>query len=302
MKNNKTHADIIESASITSLMRFLLSGKNEKVPNPDAYGKYFVNGKWKEFLHNVDKSKTEMQKKLPGCLYYHLIRTLKFDESLKKWLGSHKDSQILILGAGFDSRSMRFSQELNATGIILFEVDLKAMLDFKLNIIKKYNLQTNNQYYQVPCNFNDQKLINCFKEYKVSSQKPTLILWEGVTYFLPESVIKTVLEELRNYFDSELQITLDYAYRDYIDGNLNYYGAKELYDILIEINEPHFFGLNFDESEHFFKQLSFNTKENLSAMMLESKFLRDNFGQSVGLPHVFNAMADITSNKQENVC
>ncbi|MBF0785348.1 hypothetical protein E4T80_07730 [Muribacter muris] len=65
MENNKTHADIIESASVTSLMRFLLSGKNEKVPNPDSYGRYFVNGKWAKFLDNIDNSKFEMQK---NCL------------------------------------------------------------------------------------------------------------------------------------------------------------------------------------------------------------------------------------------
>ncbi len=192
---------------------------------------------------------------------------------------------------------MRFAQTLNEMNTVLFEVDLSAMLDFKLKIITKYNLKTNNAYYQVPCNFNDRQLINCFKEYDISPQKPTLILWEGVTYFLPESVIKMVLKELRHYFSSELQITLDYAYRDYVEGNLNYYGARELYDVLVEINEPHFFGLNFNESENFFEQLGFNTKENLSAMMLESKFLRDNFGHSVGLPHVFNAMADIVSDK-----
>ncbi|MBN6074549.1 hypothetical protein HYE60_04665 [Aggregatibacter actinomycetemcomitans] len=90
-----------------------------------------------------------------------------------------------------------------------------------------------------------------------------------------------------------MKITLDYVYRDYAEGNLNHYGAKELYDVLVEINEPHFLGLNFDESEKFFKQLGFDTKENLSAMMLESKFLRGNFGYSVGLSHVFNAMAEI---------
>ncbi|ELF7043040.1 hypothetical protein RA531_005214, partial [Salmonella enterica] len=84
-----------------------------------------------------------------------------------------------------------------------------------------------------------------------------------------------------------------YAYRDYIEGDLNFYGAKELYDVLVEIGEPHFFGLNYEESSFFFKNLGYITKENLSAMMLESKYLRDNYGNSVGLPHVFNAMIDI---------
>lgn len=296
MKNNKIHSDIIESASVTSLMRYLLSGKNEKVKNPDHYGKYFVNGKWASYLNDVEKSKQEMQIKLPGCLYYHLIRTLKFDDSLKDWLSQHKNSQVIILGAGFDSRAIRFSDILNDKNTKLYEVDLKAMLEFKQKKIEQHNLVTNKYYSHIFCNFNDTNLTDCFIENKVDANIPTLVLWEGVTYFLPEEIIISTLTELKEFFSSELQITLDYAYQDYVAGNLNFYGAKELYNVLIEIGEPHFFGLNFDQSESFFKEQGYLTKENLSAMMLESKYLRDNYGNSVGLPHVFNAMIDIVTN------
>lgn len=295
MKNNKTHEDIIESASVTSLMRYLLSGENEKIKNPDIYGKYFVNGKWKQYIDNIEKSKQEMQKKLPGCLYYHLIRTFKFDDSLLEWLTKHENSQIIILGAGFDSRAIRFSSILNKSNSKLYEVDLKAMLDFKKEKMEEYSLTPNKEYYHIPCNFNELNWIRYFSENNINPKIPTLVLWEGVTYFLPEDLIISTLTALKNYFSAELQITLDYAYRDYINGNLNFYGAKELYNVLEEIGEPHFFGLNYNESEMFFKKLGYVTKENLSAMMLESKYLRDNYGNSVGLPHVFNAMIDITA-------
>ncbi|EJF5840151.1 class I SAM-dependent methyltransferase [Salmonella enterica] len=293
MKNNKTHEDIIESASVTSLMRYLLSGENEKIKNPDNYGKYFVNGKWKQYIDDTEKSKQEMQKKLPGCLYYHLIRTFKFDDSLLSWLAEHENSQIVILGSGFDSRAIRFSHILDKNHTKVYEIDLKAMLDFKKQKMEENNLISNKEYYHIPCNFNDENWIKCFLKYNINREIPTLVLWEGVTYFLPEEIITSTLRELKKYFSGELQVTLDYAYRDYIEGDLNFYGAKELYDVLVEIGEPHFFGLNYEESSFFFKNLGYITKENLSAMMLESKYLRDNYGNSVGLPHVFNAMIDI---------
>lgn len=255
MKNNKTHEDIIESASVTSLMRYLLSGENEKIKNPDIYGKYFVNGKWKQYIDNMEKSKQEMQKKLPGCLYYHLIRTFKFDDSLLKWLTKHENSQIIILGAGFDSRAIRFSNILNKSNSKLYEVDLKAMLDFKKEKMEEHSLTPNKEYYHIPCNFNEVNWIRYFSENNINPNIPTLVLWEGVTYFLPEDLITSTLTELKNYFSAELQITLDYAYRDYINGNLNFYGAKELYNVLVEIGEPHFFGLNYNESEIFLKNL-----------------------------------------------
>ncbi|CDH34755.1 SAM-dependent methyltransferase [Xenorhabdus bovienii] len=293
MRNDKTHQDIIESASITSLMRYLLSSDDEVVPNPDNYGKYFVNGKWEGYLKDVDAAKLELQRKLPGCMYYHLIRTLKFDDSLIKWVSNEKNSQIVILGAGFDSRAMRYSELLDEHNVSVYEIDLSAMLDFKKGVIAKYKLQHCVGYHHIPCNFNDKKLSGCMLDGGISKNKNTLVLWEGVTYFLPDEIIQSTIVELRWLFKEKLQITLDYAFRDYIEGDLNFYGAKELHDVLVEISEPHFFGLNFNESEKYFANLGFKTTENLTSLMLESKYLRDGFGKSAGLPHVFNAMTDI---------
>lgn len=59
-----------------------------------------------------------------------------------------------------------------------------------------------------------------------------------VTYFLDESTIIEILNNLNEYFTNELEIILDYAYRDYINSNLSYYGASELNRELKEINEP----------------------------------------------------------------
>ncbi|MBC8951087.1 SAM-dependent methyltransferase [Xenorhabdus sp. TS4] len=274
-------------------MRYLLSSNDEMVPNPDNYGKYFVNGKWEKYLKDVDAAKSELQSRLPGCMYYHLIRTLKFDDSLIKWANSERNSQIVILGAGFDSRAMRYSELLDGNNISVYEIDLAAMLEFKKGIIDKHKLQPCIGYHYIPCNFNDKNLSGCMLAGGISKNKNTLILWEGVTYFLPDEIIQNTIIELRDFFKGKLQITLDYAFRDYIEGNLNFYGAKELYDVLVEISEPHFFGLNFNESEKYFANLGFTATENLTALMLESKYLRDGFGKSAGLPHVFNAMIDI---------
>lgn len=129
------------------------------------------------------------------------------------------------------------------------------MLDFKKEKMDEHSLTPNKEYYHIPCNFNEVNWIRYFSEHNINPNIPTLVLWEGVTYFLPEDLITSTLTELKNYFSAELQITLDYAYRDYINGNLNFYGAKELYNVLVEIGEPHFFGLNYNESEIFLKNL-----------------------------------------------
>ena len=45
----RTESDFIQSASVTAMMRALLSEKNE-FQNPDYLAKYFVSHPWSEFL------------------------------------------------------------------------------------------------------------------------------------------------------------------------------------------------------------------------------------------------------------
>lgn len=295
MKNApaRTDDDMIGSASVTALMRYLLSQETGLAKNPDYLGKHFVGGKWKDYLNDPEASRKELQFKLPGCIYYHLIRTANFDASLIRWIKSEKHSQVIILGAGFDSRALRFEKLLKENHVKIYEVDLKAMLEYKEEIIND-DIQENIDHVAfVPCNFTKDNVVEKLAECGCDFNLPTLILWEGVTYFLTKKNIEHYLKLLKDNFNNKLHITLDYAFRDYVEGDLNFYGAKELYDILIELGEPHLFGLNYDEVSDFFDNRGFSTKVNNTSLMLEALYITDRYGNSVGKPHTFHGMAEI---------
>lgn len=114
--------------------------------------------------------------------------------------------------------------------------------------------------------------MSVFSYLSIDQHKNTLIIWEGVTYFLDESTIIEILNNLNEYFTNELEIILDYAYRDYINGNLSYYGASELNRELKEINEPHLFGLEQNKLDGFFNALGYKVDENSKAEDLENEF------------------------------
>lgn len=298
MKNIKERkdSDIVESASVTSLMRYLLSEKQGLERNPDFLGKHFINGKWRKYLDNPAKSIKELQKKLPGCIYYHLIRTKFFDQSLDQWLSKEKHSQILILGSGFDTRAIRFSEKLKMHNTKVYEVDLDAMINYKKKIIEREFPDQKSNIVWVPCNFQKDDLIVELKNKNFDFSCPTLVLWEGVTYFLTEKIVNDYIKNLKEHIKNKLQITFDYAFKKYIDGNLEYYGAKELFYILIELGEPHYFGVNYENIEEYFEKNGFKVKSNLSSQMLEALFLRNEMGESVGKPHTFHGMAEILTN------
>ena len=158
-KVQRSDNDIVESASVTALMRYLLSKESGRAKNPDDLGNIFVNGKWTHYLDNPELAKETLQKKLPGCIYYHLIRTKHFDSSLLNWINRFPNSQVIILGSGFDSRPIRFKTLLTENHIKIYEVDLRALLHYKEETIRQKLAFTLDNVKYVSCNFQRDNVI-----------------------------------------------------------------------------------------------------------------------------------------------
>ena len=86
-----------------------------------------------------------------------------------------------------------------------------------------------------------------------------------------------ILADFNSFFEEELTITFDYAYKDYIDGNLNFFGAKELNRELQNIGEPHIFGIDPNDVNSFVNNLNYVIYEHFTANDLENKFLNNSF-------------------------
>jgi methyltransferase (TIGR00027 family) len=287
----RDHTDFIQSASVTALMRALLAETKDCLENPDFLAKHFVSAPWSDFLKNSQQARNNLQERVPGCMYYHLVRTKQFDESLLNWIKNKQDGQIIILGAGFDSRHLRFKELL--TNHQVYEFDLQTMIEYKKKVIKNtfdINQQPVTQY--IAINFHEESLIDSFHPVGILRNKATLILWEGVTYFLEEKTTTEILSSLSKFFEAELQIVFDYAYADYINGNLSYYGAKELARELQAIGEPHLFGVDPVEIEDFAKKLNYTVRNNYPAKALEKKYLQADGGLLAHI-HGFHGIVEL---------
>ncbi len=287
----RTDADIIQSASVTALFRALLSEERAFKKNPDYLAKYFVNDNWIEFLKNPEASRKALEERLPGGIYYHLVRTKYFDQSLLKWLIKHPASQIVFLGTGFDTRTIRFEKELNSAKI--FEVDLKAMLDYKKTVIKKNSLEKNplNKTY-VPINFHKENILEKLKNSGLNIKIPTYFLIEGVTFFLEKSTVENIFNDLFQEMKVPILIAFDYVFEDYINGDYSYHGATQMNNELSQIGEPHIFGIDYENIDTFVENMGYSSQNNFTALMLESLYLTTKRGDSVGRPHSFFGLTE----------
>jgi methyltransferase (TIGR00027 family) len=289
--------DIVESASVTALMRYLLSNKEGRGQNPDNLGNMFVNGKWRKYLESPEDSIKELEKKLPGTIFYHLIRTKHFDKSLLRWIDKNPNSQVVIVGAGYDTRAIRFEKKIIDTNVDVYEVDLPALLEYKNKTITSNLQKYVNRVKLTPCNFQTGSLLDALKSNGFNTDKPTYFLCEGITYFLTEQCITNIFESIKSNMRSSVQIVFDYDFKDFVGGNVSFYGAPELYRLTNDIGEPHLFGLNYDDVDDFCTSLGFKVKSNYTSFMLESLYLRDGMGISIGRPHGFIGITEITVNE-----
>ena len=119
----------------------------------------------------------------PKGIYLYVIARTKyidsvFGESIKKGY-----EQILIMGAGFDSRAIRFinSEESN---VKVYETDTYYTQEAKIKQLEKrgVSIPANNIYISI--DFNKEDLRNKLGEYKFELNKKTLFIIEGITMYL----------------------------------------------------------------------------------------------------------------------
>ena len=130
-----------------------------------------------------------LERGLPGAFGYFNARTQYFDEVLLQEARAGLE-QVVILGAGFDSRSLRFSDALRTARV--FEVDMPEVLALRTEHLFG-GQPTAPSAIAVPIDFEREDLGSALRERGYASEARTLFLWEGVTYYLPEDAVKAVL-------------------------------------------------------------------------------------------------------------
>ena len=118
------------------------------------------------------------------------FRTKKIDQLVKDNI--EKVEQFVVLGAGFDLRSIRFYNDK----IKIFELDKKNTQKIKLKTLKKAKISTNNISY-IECDLNNDWSINLINN-GFNKNKKTLFLFESVSCYLEENIVNNILSTIKS--------------------------------------------------------------------------------------------------------
>jgi len=256
MTKNENNQKPSETALMAALHRAIANKENgSQILGSDNLAEYFLPSHFKLFIGFKKiraNSKKKLNKVLPGMHEYVIARTAFFDSLFIEAL-NNRVPQIVLLGAGYDSRAYRFAK-LN-TDTKIFELDIVTTQNRKIKSLIKARIDIPKNVELVPIDFNNDSLNNVLEEAGYNSHARTLFLWEGVVYYHdPESVDATLDFVYRSSCLGSI-IALDYLISS-SESNMDAYGNKEFFQAMEEhhANEKLMFSIGEGEEESFFRQ------------------------------------------------
>jgi methyltransferase (TIGR00027 family) len=210
-------------------------------------------------------------------------RTCYFDDQIRRAVQEGVD-QIVILGAGYDSRSLRLAVE----GVRFFEVDLPSTQEEKVACLTSEGLRSPATL--VPMDLCKDSLRERLGRAGFSVDRPAFFLWEGVLEYLPESVGRETLRSIRGLAARGSVLCLDPIHESSSDrpALLRWLGRVAAR----VVGEPRHFRLSPDCLGVFLASADWNLEETVEIADLHERYLKG-ISASPRFHHNYAARASI---------
>lgn len=288
----------IKSAESVAALRAAAANEAcEELRCADYLAKNFLGTKYKLITSIRPQSllKKVVNSIAPGSYGFAIIRTRHFDNALLREINEGIE-QLVLLGAGYDTRGIRYAERLKGTEV--YEVDFPGTQQYKRKRLARVVTDVPSNIHYLPLDFNEEPFEAALQKAGFSTGKKTLFLWEGVSYYLPEAVVRGVLNFVSRCAEGS-SIVLDYATKAFVNGDHSTHGGKQVAEWLKKINEPFLFGLNANEVTGFISSCGLSVISDLGPEELEHMYLKTRDGKLIGktLGHVRMVHAKVITTK-----
>ncbi len=277
-----------KTALFAAIHRFMATkGDRPNFKGPDNLAVLFLNPITRFILSLTSmrrKIYTRLDAEVKGTHEYMFARTEYFDMLFKDALEENV-SQIVLLGAGYDTRALRFKESIKDTRI--FEMDAPTTQKEKLRLLRKAKISIPRQLFFVPINFNKESLNDVLPKAGYDRSKKSIFLWEGVTYYLTGEAVKETLASIRNNSGPESSVAFDYFYKSAIERKTDFYGSKEICEAVSRNQEPFQFGIEDGQIKSFLSEQGFEVISHYRPEEFEQEFLYNKKGEFFGRMYGF---------------
>jgi methyltransferase (TIGR00027 family) len=261
----------------------------------DAYARYFLSDRFTARADPADAiSRTlhQWEKIVPGVCGAILARTCFVDECLSRAV-NNRIEQLVILGAGYDTRALRFPGLQHKVKV--YELDHPATQQYKLERLKRSCPDLANRVIYIPINFEKNHFGRALISHGYDRSKYTFYIWEGVSYYLPARVVDDTLFFIAGNCATGSEIVFDYFPASVVRGTCELPEARPLVRILSQFGEKIRFGISPEKIAGFLHKRGYTIVRNLSGADCRQAYFQGKAGMDATVSDLFNfAHAKVT--------
>lgn len=264
----------------------------EEIRGPDYVAEKFLSEEFRSMLDNSAGCEW-IKSRAPGSYEFFLARTAFFDNAVREALCAGVP-QIVLLGAGYDSRPYRFRNLIQKTRI--FELDVESTQRRKRQLLEQAGIPVPSVLSCVAINFSRDNLLQVLLKAGFDRSQETLYVWEGVMYYLEAEAVEQTLDFIRH--NSPLGSTLCFDYMIDAPDITSRYGVAESEKLMRERYHAEPIQTRIAEGTIacFLARRGFSVSQHLTPEEMETKYLTLRNGSSAGRVLAWFSLVQATVN------
>jgi len=216
----------------------------------------------------------------PMGVYEYVIARTKYIDQVFSDAVDEGFEQVLIFGAGFDTRSIRLLPQDSTVRV--FEVDAEITQQAKLGRLDEVGVPIPDNTTYVAIDFlrddpEERLLANGFQP-----GRRCLFILEGLLMYLDGDAVDNTFHLMHELSGAGSRVVFDYIYSSVLGHEERYFGERDLYKNVKNAGEPWTFGFEEGKVEDYLRKLGFNMMEECSTEILESRYFTSDDGSLQG--------------------
>lgn len=195
----------------------------------DPFVHLFLNQETKKAADRISQS-------FPPVRINVRLRTRYFDDRLRLQIDQGR-RQVLILGAGLDTRPQRIS----VADVVYFEIDAPETQAFKTARLKENGVDPNTTY--IGADYVADGMIDLLRRNVWDFSLPTHVIWEGNTMYLNETAVCHILAALMRHIKT-CSASFDYFSEELINNETGDPQITSVVEKFAAMGAPWTYGIN----------------------------------------------------------
>jgi methyltransferase (TIGR00027 family) len=223
----------------------------------------------------------------PGARTSIIARTRLIDD----WISAAVDAgltQVVLLGAGFDSRAWRLPA---LAGALVFEVDHPSTSAAKRDRLASLGADLTKIRF-VPVDFDRQSVRDRLVEAGFKPSERTVVVWDGVTNYLQIETVDAIMT-WAGCLAKGGQLIFTYVHAGVLDGTVSFEGTTSVLRTVRNSGEPWTFGMRPDLVPEYLQQHRLRLLADLDADEYRLKIMGPSAGRIRGYAFYHAARAKI---------